>query len=148
MPVWISSKISSRSVLARTGPVIPAGTRIQEDEPRLHPAAVHRGWRRFSADQGFQGLQVAEGGMDVNPSATAQILVELRLAGGGHGGQGPAVKGTGEGDDLVSSFTAGDAGQFDRRLVGLGTAVGQEDLVGKRVLDSNSASSVCGRVIV
>ena len=87
------------------------------------------------ADHPGNGLQVTEGGMHKALGERLKALVEFGLAGGGHGRQGPAMERAGQGNDLVAPFPGLDAGQLDRRLVGLGPAVGEKDLVGEGMGD-------------
>ena len=61
--------------------------------------------------------------------------MESGLTGGGNRGQGPAVEGPGQRNDLKPPLTAVFTGQFYRSFIGLCPAVPEEDRVRKGMSD-------------
>ena len=94
------------------------------------------------AQQHLEGGRVVVGEVAEALHHRLKALVVLRLAGGGDGRQGAAVEaGLGREDQWAALGAAIDAahhvavlaGQLDRRLIGLGAGIAEEDLVGAAV---------------
>ncbi|MDT4815155.1 hypothetical protein FQZ97_481770 [compost metagenome] len=106
---------------------------------RQHAALALHGLQDHGAglvgDGRLQGLQVVERHMGDALHLRPEAIGIFRLAADGHGEQGAAVEAVGRRDDLVLvravDVVGITAGQFERRLVGLGAGVGEEHALGE-----------------
>lgn len=93
----------------------------------------------------FHGRQITKGHGDKALGQRAESGLYLVLARGRQGGQGAAMKGTAEGDDLVAflaaSFAHVASGQFDGALVGLGPGVAEKDPLQMRCAEQASGQA-------
>src|SRR5450830_852769 len=80
----------------------------------------------------FNALQVVERRLPETGGQGRETLLYFVLAGHRQGGQGPAVKRAGKGNNLVTAGgVAGEPGQFDGGFVRFRAAVGKETLTGE-----------------
>jgi len=80
-------------------------------------------------ERGLDRVEVVELGVGEAGHEGFEALLVLRLAGGGHGGERPAVERVLHGDDLVPAVHGAPlAGELEEALVGFGAGVAEEDL--------------------
>jgi len=94
--------------------------------------------RGLGADQRPHRLRIVEPGLGKARHLRRVDGIPAGFAGGRHGGQGAAVKGIFEGNDLeraLAMLAAPFAGQLDGPFVGLGSGIGEKDPVENRATD-------------
>ena len=103
--------------------------RLRQDHATLAHDRLQQDGHRLLGNRRPQGFDIVEGHVAEPVRHRRVRRLVLRLAGRRDHGQGPSVEGPDRADHLkraVAVELAPFAGQFDGRLIGLGTAVGKE----------------------